>query len=70
MADRIYTIQQINPGTIQNAQGAIVRTKSIKFMVGPDGPFTYVVPADQDTPDQITAALTKLAGEILQLRAQ
>ena len=63
-----YRILTIQATTAADDYGNIVRTKLIKYMVGVDGPFTYVVPIGQDTPNQIQAALLKEAQSIAALR--
>lgn len=65
-----YTIISIGQGVIQNAQLQIVRTTQVRYMVGEDGPFTYVAPPDQQSPDQVRAALSKLAAGVKAMRGE
>jgi hypothetical protein len=63
-----YQIISIGEGVIQDTQRRIVRTTEVKYMVGDDGPFTYVAPVDQQTPDQIRAYLLEQSKKIAALR--
>lgn len=65
----LYRIQSITSGTVADTQGRIVRTKLIKFMVGDDGPFTWVAPFDRQTPDLIAQDLTSEANDVMRLRS-
>ena len=68
MPNEPYRILSITEGTTADNYGRIVRTQTIKYMVGQDGPFTYVVPSGQGTAALITTALTALAANITAIR--
>jgi len=63
-----YTILSVSQGTISDNQLRLVRTTQVKYMVGEDGPFTYLAPPDQQGAEQIRTALLLAAKNILALR--
>lgn len=65
---QLYMIQSIAEGTAADATGRVVRTTTVKYTVGQDGPFTLVVPPEQNTPSQITALLMQAAKNVLAIR--
>lgn len=68
MSTQAYSIISITEATGLNSTGGVVRTKQVKYMVGNDGPFTYVAPWDQQAAEQITAALVALAAGVVAIR--
>jgi hypothetical protein len=63
-----YTVISIGQGVIQDSQLRLVRTTQVVYKVGEDGPFTYVAPVDQQTPDQIRAYLLERAKQLRTIR--
>jgi hypothetical protein len=70
MAAQLYTIQIITAGTTQDVTGRIVRTKNVRFMVGDDGPFTLVIPPEDDSPEGIVRLLADFSAKIRAVRGQ
>ncbi len=64
MKPTVISIKQTNTlGTTGNLQVQYV----VQFSVGPHGPFTITVPADQFTAANVQAEMNKIAAEVAQL---